>query len=565
MSSSRISHISTRVSDYVATSEAIGEIGPSLFSKLVPNFAKKIKFALVEVLELDREVSRAKTWAYYENNRSDFDQIVEQYFSLVDGLFSKRSFSISSADEFYFGDQIFFSRVENSTAPRVESTPDALGWTEPHQTDLRRDYHARNSVPLVDLSAAYNHYVEKLSVTLLKGYPVAYILLVPVALNHHESQRQRKVGAAFLHFGLNEPLENLDDEKQFARDVFQGINLFWHYNLTAEALYKQLLLAESATQAKSVADMHKQRIDTYSTKILPLLERLDAIRAEIRRHIDPSALGTARDALTSLSRLMTCCFPSTGELHDPFGHKDLTALCNIGEQIVPWAELFSTALVDAKAFDQVSANLLLEPFATVLIRRSNTAETNDPKSPHPALCLAKCISNSRIPLAWILIALKVPGAGSQPIHWQRYLSLTAPVGNPSILDDLYPLKVISEKLELSTPQINDEGNTVTITLTPKWETSIGYEAFCTRMLREMPDGMLPTGGTVTQLSRLVERNYVVILEVVDGEQSYERTFARGSVGQDTSTSIPPKIVVSKARVAFVLPTSRERIRGTPSI
>lgn len=565
-----VSHIDARVSEFIPQSRSAEELHPKLFASLFPNF-NLVKFALIEVLELDRTISMAKTWVYFEKSQQESEKLVTEYFSKIGQLFSKRSFSLSSADEFYFGDRVMFSRVDNPAAQVIDCNN--LQWMDPIQTPLLRDHHTRNPVAAENVLDAYKEYVVELSETLLKPYPISYVLLVPVALNHHNlGTHQRKIGAAFLHFGLNTPItsnqfterrsSDLCAEKRFAQDTFQRINLYWHHWLTSESLHKQVEFARSAKDEAVAAAIYlqefKEEQDNNTNKVLPMIVRLEKIAEEIRAHVAQQPFMKARQSFLSLQTIFLTCFPASQcapSPHDPFGHPDLSALTERKDSINAWADTFLEALPRTEAFEGADAavNLLLEPLYLLRTNLTGVDLTNNPNAPHTALCLAKCISKERIPLAWFLVTLGCSTV--QDEHWRSYLQLAKQKNTDYLtaLDVICDIRILAFKLGLDFQSMEKSNDSVTINLKPKWEKS--FEIFCTSMVRELHPDASPSGGTAKQLVKLLTIGYEV--ELNNGCSKIFNRFV-GSPAQC-------KILVSDNLVQFQLFTYFERTENTLAV
>jgi hypothetical protein len=503
-------HITTKITDCIFSNgnsdELHHELFESLFLTLNLDFKKIVKFALIEALELDRIESYAKTWVFFEKDENAFEDLIKNYFTLIDRLFKGRNFSISSADSFYFEHPIFFSRITNQEVEAQEDLENT--WFGPNVTELRRNYHSRNPVPTEDLQKSYDEYVDALSKGMLKPYRVSYILLVPVVLNHQNQDYQHKLGAVFLHFGLNEKLgEEL--EKRFARDVFKNINLYWHYNLTSESMYmrsKAAMEAEAKVLAK--ADAHKR----YLNEVMPAMERLTKVVGDLDLAVAPSPKAKAAKTLLSLRRVMDKCFPIIGDLHDPWGHTTMEELQKVSENIIPLVTLFEQYIIDTEAFvdKEDLVNLLMKPIVDMLNLRENTTVTNNMNEPEPALCLAKCISGKRIPLAWILLALghdKITAS-----HWRLYSQFQSMQDSSSVLDVLHPLGMCVNKLTLTFKSLkvtpNSANSDVTMVLCPIWTASYQnfFESIETK--RQLPS---PSGGTARALFELLNCDYKLTL------------------------------------------------------
>jgi hypothetical protein len=479
---------------------------PNFIETLVTDFNVHVKFALIETLELDRKNGKAVTWLYSDMSPEDSYVLSEQYFKLINDTYRDPGFSVSCCNHFYFGETLYFSQIKNPKA-RCEQQGDNK-WYGPVVTELDRNYHDDNYAPPKVVQDLYDKYVLAVSETFLKPYPSACVLCVPVALNHIIKSRQRKIGAVFLHFGLS---KNLSDEKgiAFAQDIFMKVNLYWHYNLTSESLHKQIenvKVAEAKVLAK--ADAHKR----YLNEVMPCMEKLIKVVGDLDLAVAPSPKARAAKILLKLSEFMDKCFPATGDLHDPWGHKTIEELQKVRENIKPLAALFGKYMIDTEAFvdKEDLVNLLMKPIVDMLNLRENTTVTNNMNEPEPALCLAKCISGKRIPLAWILLALghdKITAS-----HWRLYSQFQSMQDSSSVLDVLHPLGMCVNKLTLTFKSLkvtpNSANSDVTMVLCPIWTASYQnfFESIETK--RQLPS---PSGGTARALFELLNCDYKLTL------------------------------------------------------
>lgn len=401
----------------------------SLFEALIPNFKERVKFALIEILELDRTAGAAKTWGYSSLSEEGFAGLVKEYLNIV-RMYSDPQHSVSNTDHFYFGEWIYFSRITNPNAPPVYATSN---WKKSQESILPESYHENNSLSCQKVRESYHKYVAAMESVILSQYPVSYILCVPVALT---GRHPRKIGAAFIHIGLNEKFDN-KEEQHFAKESFRMVNLYWHYYLTSESLRKQVEFAVAskaeAVKAAGVMKAAKDEQVHYEGQIAPVVDDLESLVKKLKLHVSVQPHSKALMAQQKLAELYAKhCFKYE-EQHDPWQHPNLSALINAHAFAYHWLDTLSESLQRTDAFqkDATTVGLLLKPLFNL---GAGGGGNNSPSALHPALCLAKCISHRRIPVAWFLLAL-----GFQEIedaHWRCYVPLDSE--SHSVLDVLYP-------------------------------------------------------------------------------------------------------------------------------
>ena len=549
-----VRHIDVFVSEFVRPFNSTKDIHADLIAALVPQFSERVKFALIEVLELDKEISEAKTWVFSDKSDDELTSMVQAYFSEIGILFAERRFTLSSAYEFYFGDRVFFSCVESPKATRLEEKQ--RRWFGPTSASLERDIDRSDAVDADHVQSAYDEYVSHLSKTLLKDYPVGYVLLVPVALSHSDPTRRRKIGAVFLHLGLNERVANeLSEEQVFAQTVFQRINLHWHYNLTAESLFNQTQLAESARAAAVAAtlasDQLKKEQTKFKDKVLPVLNDMSKAIGELKVHVAPAPIESAIEAFGRLREIMCKCFPR--DLHDPYNHENIYALKVLKDEALSWVNHLSASLAQVdvsqiqtadhgqSTFQARLIDLLLKPMLECF---QGDGQPNDPNAPHPALCLAKCISNGRIPLAWYFVMLGIDRIEDE--HWRQYLEIG------SAFYVLRAVRIIATKFSLIDPQIEETDGRVVVTLQPTWEN---YSHFLERMGTELKLDA-PSGGSARELVRLMRDHcHCVIVPSSPTEAGDRMTFCLGNKPLC-------EISISELTVKFALKTHHEPTKAS---
>lgn len=520
-----------------------------LFEDLIPDFKKCVKFALIEILELDRTISAAKTWGYSDLSEEKFAELVADYFAVINAVYSEPGFSVSSCDDFYYGDCIYFSRITNPAAPSVNVTSH---WHKLQMSDLDRSYHEDNNAPPAKVKMLYQDYASAMGLSILKRYPVSYILCVPVALNG--KNHQRKVGAAFIHIGLNEQFDS-DVEKLFAKEVFRMVNLYWHYRLTAESLHRQVEFANTASVAALSAEAAAKKADDllqelmkeqlrYADDVLPLVRGLEMQVNVIKEQIAPQPHIRVQRAFLSLKDVCYSCFSETGPLHDPCGHTDLNALtlANQNQRIHKLVKSITENLLKIDPFkeDQTTVDLFLNPLINL-----PENQVNDPLAPHPALCLAKHISSKKIPFPWIPVALGFKDI--EDAHWRHFLHLrgTQDEQSFSALDVFCTLKTLAKKLGLKEPTMQlKDCCTVTMTFQPTWEEDVA-----TRSLNRICEQMRSSdrGGTRTALMQLLNIGFKV--------QILDQVFWLEQYWQDSE---PNEICVNDNCVKFTLFTHHEK-------
>lgn len=518
------------------------ELHFSLFQALIPDFEKCVKFALIEILELDRTVSSAKTWGYSDLSEENFAKLVADYFAVIGDVYSEPGFSVSSCDNFYYGDCIYFSKITNPDALPVNVT---TFWHKQHESDLDRNYHEDNEVSPDKVKALYQSYASAMGSTILKRYPVSYILCVPVALNG--KNHKRKIGAAFVHIGLNEQFAS-EVEQHFAKEVFRMVNLYWHYRLTAESLHKQVEFAKSANIAAKKADdlllEFTQEQKRYTDDILPLVNELEMQVNVIREQVAPQPYIKAQRAFLSLKDICNSCFSDTGPSHDPCGHTNLDALilANQNQRIYSLVKNITENLLKTEIFkeDEATVGIFLYPLTQL-----SENKVNDQCSPHPALCLAKHVSSKKIPLPWILAALGFQNI--EDAHWLHFLHLrgTQDEQSYSALDAFRTLKTLAIKLGLREPIMESpDCCTVKMSFRPTWEGGCAAQSL-SRICEQMKNS--DRGGTRTALTQLMNIGFKV--------QILDQIFW---LDQYCNDSEPNEICVCDDCVVFTLRTFHEK-------
>ena len=509
-------HVNVKVIDCVDKNPE--GLNPELIQNLIPDFKKYVQFALIEVLELDRKKSSAKTWVYCEEDKKeDVNEIVEEYFNVVKALFKEKSFLLSTAAPFYFDEFIYCSQLINPSEYTAKSSD--CQWFGTNAVELKEIDLQVHSITPDELMSTYEEYLEVVGQSLLKPYPASYVLLVPVALNHSEHDHQRPIGAVFIHLGLSQAL-NDDQAKALAQDVFRGINLYWHYNLTSESLKKQF---DDAKKSEAQAAAEKFAGDLYKDEVVPKLKELAKAVFDLEVVADPDHVQRAAKTLNMVSKILSKCFPPSGDVrggeHNPYGHENLDALYKKLESDVNiWVDKFISyaAMTDAyeKSGSTDKLQELFKPFKGLSLFNAN-----DPRNPHPALCLAKCISSNRIPLAWILQTLECSYSEED---WRMFSRIEN--SEISIFKVLHPLRICAVKLQARFSSIDRASDGITIKLQPNWEKN--YSLFY-NSVKEGLSQENPAGGTAKVLAELRRLGFDVYLQSLDnGDGSDGTSFSR---------------------------------------
>lgn len=238
----------------------------------LPYFDTEVGFVLAEILEIQRVGGKAKVFIYSRHeNDEQREEFKKKYFDiLLRGLSNQRGWSISLCENLYFGDgkthKIFCSLVDNGEVSiNPESSPPK--WNNKLlEHPLRRDYSKLQMQDSDTLNAAWAEYVQdfnefRKSIDQSRFF---YNLLVPISFNSPPDTNHLKqaLGAIFITFGTNKAVE-----KDQLLNLYNSLQLFWHYNYSAESADVLIKRKDELEKYKDIFNLLQRPLDRLGSAI----------------------------------------------------------------------------------------------------------------------------------------------------------------------------------------------------------------------------------------------------------------------------------------------------------
>jgi hypothetical protein len=262
----------------------IGKRDPilTLLERNLPDFENEVGFVLAEVLEIQRIGGKAKVFIYSQHKTDDErKEFKREYFDLIYKLFKERKWSLSTCANLYFGDgvthKVFCAVVDSNNAGANKS--EKPQWNiEPIEHDFQRNYEELVPQDADTVDVAWKEYVTDFNDLRQKvdGSRYFYNLLIPIAF--HSPQKTAKLrkalGAIFLAFGTNTELS-----REHLMSLYCRIQLFWHYNYSAEATARLIEKNDELEKYRDMFNLLKQPLDSLGGAIHSMQQDIRGLNA----------------------------------------------------------------------------------------------------------------------------------------------------------------------------------------------------------------------------------------------------------------------------------------------